>query len=288
MRYLSPRLSPDGKKIAVQTTGDQESALWVYDLLSNRQIQQLTFEGNNVRPVWTPDGQRLVFASDRDGPMSLYWMAADGSGVSERLTTADAGTSHWPTSWTSDGQTLLFNVQRQLTTDWDIWALSVNGRDARSLLDAPRTIFLGAELSPDGKWLAYAAGATSVSSDIYVEPFPPTGSRRRISQNGGYWPLWSRAGDRLFYRPSTIAAEITLKSVDIVTKSTFAFSNEQTLPIQGFNVVAYYRDYDITPDGERLLMLFPANRTTDTGESARPQIVVVENWFEELKRLVPN
>ena len=88
------------------------------------------------------------------------------------------------------------------------------------------------------------------------------------------------------YRLGANTAGITLKSVDIVTQPAFAFSNEQTLPIDGFAVVGFYRDYDITPDGERLVMVFPADRT-DGGEAARPQIVIVQNWFEELRRLVP-
>ena len=284
--YLSPRLSPDGGRLVVQSGEDEGNTLWTYDLSSDRQIQQLTFDGDNHRPIWTPDGQRITFASDREGPMSLYWMPADGSGAPERLTTAEAGTSHWPQSWSPDGQTLLFNVQRELRTDWDIWSLSVTGRETQRLYDTPDTVYLGAELSPDGQWLAYGAGFTPAVMDIYVEPFPPTGSRRRISQSGGLWPLWSRAGDRLLYRLGANTAGITLKSVDIVTQPAFAFSNEQTLPIDGFAVVGFYRDYDITPDGERLVMVFPADRT-DGGEAARPQIVIVQNWFEELRRLVP-
>ena len=78
----------------------------------------------------------------------------------------------------------------------------------------------------------YGAGPVTPAIDIYVEPFPPTGSRRKISQEGGYFPLWSRAGDRLFYRPRATTVGVTLKSVDIVTQPAFAFSNEQTLPIE--------------------------------------------------------
>ncbi len=98
--------------------------------------------------------------------------------------------------------------------------------------------------------------------------------------------MWSPEGSELFYRPSSQSGVRALRSVDVVTEPAFAFSNEQTLPVEGFNVVAYYRDYDISPDGERLLMVFPADRP-DTGEPARLQINVVLNWFEELKRLVP-
>ena len=98
--------------------------------------------------------------------------------------------------------------------------------------------------------------------------------------------MWSPEGSELFYRPSAGSAGITLRSVDIVTEPAFAFSNEQTLPIEGFTVVGSYRDYDMSPDGERLLMVFPADRP-ETGEPARPQINVVLNWFEELKERVP-
>ena len=281
--YLSPRLSPDGWKLVVQTAEDEAGVIWLYDLAGDTQIQQLTFDGDNQRPIWAPDSQRITFSSDREGTMSLYSMPADGSGAAERLTTAEAGTFHWPGSWAPDGQTLLFNVATERTTDWDIWSLSADSQETQSLYDTADTIYLGAELSPNGQWLAYGAGPASPQVDIYVEPFPPTGSRRRISQNGGYWPLWSPDGDRLFYRPISSAAGITLRSVDVVTEPEFAFRNEQTLPIEGFIVVAFHRDYDITPDGERLVMVFPADRSA----TLTPQINMVLNWFQELTERVP-
>ena len=284
--YLSPRLSPDGQTLLVQSVEDAEDIIWVYDLAGDRAIQQLTFEGDNHRPVWTPDGEHITFSSDRDGTMSLYWMPADGSGVAERLTTAEEGTSHWMGSWSPDGELLVFNVQRDINTDWDIWTLSVDDGETQSLYDVPGTMYPGAELSPNGEWLAYGAGPSGPATDIYVEPFPPTGARRRISQDGGVWPLWSPEGSELFYRPSVGSGRITLRSVDIVTEPAFAFSNEQTLPVEGFNVVSWYRDYDVTPDGERLLMVFPVDQP-DSGEPARPQINIVLNWFEELKDRVP-
>ena len=98
--------------------------------------------------------------------------------------------------------------------------------------------------------------------------------------------MWSPDGSELFYRPGAGSTRITLRSVDIVTEPVFAFSNEQTFPVEGFNVVGSYRDYDISPDGERLLMVFPAGQP-DTGEPGRPQINIVLNWFEELKERVP-
>ncbi len=259
----------------------------MYNLSGNTQIQQLTFEGNNHRPIWTPDSQRITFSSDRDGTMSLYDVPADGSGVPERLTTADDGTSHWAGSWSLDGQTLLFNVQTgpDLGGSLEIWTLSAASGETQSLHVASDNTYLGAELSPTGTWLAYAEGPAPPAADVYVEPFPPTGSRHRISQNGGVWPLWSPGEDRLFYRPPTGGAATVLRSVDVITDPAFAVTNERTLPIEGFNVVSFYRDYDITPDGERLVMVFPVDRAG--GESTRPHINVVLGWFEEVKARVP-
>ena len=286
-QYLSPRLSPDGTKLVVQSAEATGSTLWTYDLTEDRAIQQLTFEGDSHRPRWTPDGQRITFSSDRNGTMSLYSMPADGSGVAERLTTAQEGTSHWMGSWSPDGQTMVFNIQRELTTDWDIWTLSHDDGETESLYDMPGTIYLGAELSPDGRWLAYGAGPNSDAVDIYVEPFQPTGARRRISPAGENWPFWSPEGSELLYRPSSLLISgITLRSVDIVTAPNFGFSNERTLPIEGFTVVTFHRDYDMTPDGERFVMVFPAEQA-ESGEPIRPQINIVTNWFEELKQRVP-
>ena len=122
----------------------------------------------------------------------------------------------------------------------------------------------------------------------FLLPLPPTGSRRRISQNGGINPLWSPDGDRLFYRGvgSATPAEPELRSVDVVTEPDFAFRNEQTLPIEGFISLAFYRDYDITNNGERLVMVFPADQA-EPGEAASPQINVILNWFQELTERVP-
>ena len=284
--YLSPRLSPDGQTLAVQSVEDSGNVLWVYDLTGDRAIQQLTFEADSHRPGWTPDSRRITFSSDQDGTMSLYWIPADGSGLAERLTTAEEGTSHWMGSWSPDGQVLVFNVQRDRLTDWDIWTLSVDDGGTQSLYDTPGTAYFGPELSADGEWLAYGAGPNASRSDIYVEPFPSTGARRRISQAGGFWPLWSPEGNELFYRPNAIGGGIVLRSVDIVTEPDFGFSNEQTLPVEGFSVVPFYRDYDVTADGERLVMVFPAV-LEGPSEPAFSRINIVLNWFEELKERVP-
>ena len=284
--YLSPRLSPDGRTLAVQSVEEDGSVIWTYDMTDDRQIQQLTFDGDNRRPVWTPDGDRITFASDRDGTMSLYWQPADGSATAERLTTAEEGTSHWPGSWSPDGQVLSFMVETDSSSDWDIWTLSriEGGYDTEPLYDVDGSVHMSPEFSPDGRWLAYAAGPAEPDQDIYVEPFPPTGRRERISQDGGYWVFWSQEGTELFYRSVSTTLANRLRSVDIETEPDFSFSNEQVLPPEGFTVVGFYRDYDITSDGERLLMVFPEDRLDSI---ANASINVILNWFEELAERVP-
>jgi Tol biopolymer transport system component len=272
--------------LLVQSEDTGGDVIWQYDLDGNSAMQQLTFEGDNQRAVWSPDGRSIVFSSDRDGTMSLYRMPADGSAGAERITTAEPGTSHWMGSFSPDGQTLVFNVQRVLSTDWDIRQVPFEGGETEVLYDTPSTIYMGAELSPDGGWLAYSAGASAANADIYIEPFPPTGARRRISQAGGYWPLWSPSEDELLYRPVSTSAGITLRSVDIQLEPEFGFTNERTHEVRGFLVIAYYRDYDIAPDGERLVMLFP-EADADIAEGAQERINVVTNWFVELNDRVP-
>ena len=294
-QYVAPRLSPDGRRLAVQTDGDS-SAIWTYDLAGDSAIRQLTLEGNNVRPLWTPDGDSLTFASDRDGSFSIYRQRADGSGVTERLTTADEGTAHWPDAWSPDGNTLAFRVEEltgggfnAVDNARDLWTLSLeNPGEPRVLSAVPYpTLELGASFSPDGQWIVYTSGTAPFEFEVYVEPFPTTGEKHKISQEQGVMPLWSQAGDELFYRPVTQGPEAlqTLKSVTVSTDPPFRFSSEQSLPIGAFISVQFYRSFDVTPDGQRFLVVLLENETADADPGF--QIEVVENWLTELKRLVP-
>ncbi len=135
-RYVAPRLSPDGSQLAVQTIEggivSHRGDIWVYEMSGNTQIRQLTQGGANIRPIWTqPDGDRVTFASVRDGAQGIFWQPADGSGGAERLTTADDGVEQWPGSWSPDGRTLAFAAGRPGTSvDRDLWILSPDGANA--------------------------------------------------------------------------------------------------------------------------------------------------------------
>ena len=191
--YRSPRLSPQGDRVVVETDGEDGSHIWVYDVSGTTAIRQFTQVGNNIGPIWTPDGERITFASDRDGPMSIYWQNADGSGVAERITVPDEGIAHRPEAWSPDGRTLSFtaygseNAARPLGVapyTMSIWTLSLEGDDEAALFfDQPDSDEWGSEFSPDGRWLLYSSGRGTIR-DVFVRTVP--GYRRRISDYSGW------------------------------------------------------------------------------------------------------
>jgi Tol biopolymer transport system component len=148
--YRAPRLSPDGRRIAV-TIEEQEAQVWLY-VLSRETLTRLTFEGNsNLNPVWTPDGKRIAFTANKEGPQNLFWQRADGSGGLERLTTSEYVNT--PSSRSPDGQLLAF-WEVNATTGWDIWLLRLSDHKAQPFLRTPFNESVP-RFSSDGRWLAY-------------------------------------------------------------------------------------------------------------------------------------
>jgi Tol biopolymer transport system component len=266
---------------------NNRSAIWVYELSGDRAIQQLTQSGNNSRPIWTPDGKRLTFTSDREGTPSIYWQPADGSGVAERLTKAEPKIEHWPDSWSPDGKTLSFTRFGGLGNQ-SIWLLQVDARGEAKDFGAKESG--GSAFSPDGKWLAYRQNDSGFG--IFVQPFPATGAVYKVTSNGSY-PIWSHDQREMFYRrpftannPTTEStASDQLVSIEISTRGIIAFSNERPIPIQSFLTFFGNRDYDVTKDGKQFLMVFPADRSQTP--MARPQIDIVLDWFSDLNQRVP-
>ena len=131
--YRNPRVSPNGRSIAVETiTPTGQSVVWVYDLSGTSAIRRLTQEGNSSRPIWTPDGTRVVYGSDREKAPGIYWQLADGSGLPERLTTAEDGSAHYPESFSPDGKVLSFGSVRGLgAAAWALWTLRVDASERK-------------------------------------------------------------------------------------------------------------------------------------------------------------
>ena len=276
--YSYPRVSPDGKQLAVETSDGRQSAISIYDLSGASAIRRITFGGNNRMPVWSRDGKRVAFRSDREGDQGIYWQAAD-DGAPERLTRAEPGTVHTPESWSPVDDVLLYSITKANETT--LWTLSLKGlKTSRfSAVTSAAGVPTDAAFSPDGHWIAYQAGeATSFGEPtLYVEPFPPTGTKREIARGGR--PMWSPDGRELFFVPSPTQ----FMAVSVTTQPVFTVTNPILVPRRfGIAGTRNPRPYDILPD-HRFVAVGVANQT---GEAAS-RIEVVVNWFEELKRKLP-
>src|SRR5260370_30488150 len=161
--YVFPRLSPDGRRIAVGIM-DQETQVWLYDL-SRETLTRFTFEGNvNLSALWTSDGRRITFQSDKEGPPNVYWQRADGSGGLERLTTSEY--TSVPSSCSPDAQ--LAFVQIDPATGFDICVLRLTDLKALPFLRTPYNE-TSPRSSPDGRWLAYISNESG-RYEVYVQP----------------------------------------------------------------------------------------------------------------------
>jgi eukaryotic-like serine/threonine-protein kinase len=262
--YGALRLSPDGRRVALDSGGQ----VWLYDLARDT-LTRFTFEGGTV-PVWTPDEKRIAFSSNRDGPLNLYWQMADGSGGLERLTTSEH--LQIPLSWSPNGQLLSFI---EFDPGAAIWVLRLSDRKAQPFLQITANESVP-QFSPDGRWMAYVSDESG-RNEIYVQPYPGPGGKWQISTDGGNEPVWNRNGRELFYRSGD-----KMMAVDVTAQPSFVAGKPKML-FEGRYVSTNVPEFDVSPDGQRFLMLKPV-----TQEQAAPaQINVVLNWSEELKRLAP-
>jgi serine/threonine-protein kinase len=272
--FLAPRLSPNGQRIAYATYG-REQQVWVYDLHRDTR-HRLTNEGKAGFVIWTPDGKRVVFDWYKSGQPNLYWQAADESSAVERLTTS--GYMQSPGSWSPDGATLAFCEAHADTGD-DLLLLDLRSRRITHFLNSHANEHYP-EFSPDGRWMAYGSDESG-RWEVYVRPFPGPGGKWLISQEGGIEPLWARNGKQLFYR-STDGGQVWV--VDVRTDGGFSASKPRLLfKAPGLGPSGPIRDWDLSLDDQRFLIM----KLEEAKSTPVTELVLVQNWFEELKRLVP-
>ncbi|MBZ5607321.1 MAG: protein kinase [Acidobacteriia bacterium] len=274
--YGYPQVARDGKRVVYEAEDGKETAVWIYDLSGGNAPRRLTFQGSNRYPIWTPDGERVAFQSDRDGDLGIFWQRADGNGTAERLTQPEKGVIHIPDSWSPDGQQLSFTAIQGGTPG--VWTLSLRDRKAAPFTE-PGSSSEASEFSPDGRWVAYQSSETG-RLEIYVRPFPASAAKYQIhsgSTNGDVHPLWSRDGKELSFS----TGPVTFVAVSITTAAGFTFSTPTPVQRGGLNgTPTGPRNYDILPDG-RFLGVVMAGQAQG---GAATQIQVVLNWFEDVKR----
>ena len=276
--YFFPRISPDGGHVVVWAS-DQENDLWVWDL-ARLTLTRLTFTpGIDLYPVWAPGGRRLFLSSDREGARNLFAVAADGTGTAERLTTSDSTQS--ATAITPDGTRLLFTESSRETND-DVMQVTATGTHMVTPLVHTPAAEANGTVSPDGRWLAYEAN-DSGAFEIYVRPYPDvTSGRWLVSTGGGTRPLWSRDGRELFYvSPANALMRVGVERAASWSATTPAMLLKEGSVITPAGVLG--RSYDISPDGQRFLVLKPVGESN----AQAPQLIIVQHFDEMLKRLVP-
>jgi Tol biopolymer transport system component len=267
--YSVPRLSPDGKQLAI-VVGRGKKDIYVYDVATGR-ATRLTLEGSNNSPVWTPDGKRVTFSRHRYGEeeWSIFWKPVDGSGDAELLYSNRYISA--PSSWSPNGKRLAFYYVSHPTTGHDVWILPLEGTREPECIAGTEFMEAGPAFSPDGRYIAYCSDQDA-RVQVYVRPYPGKDWVRQISDDFGEEPIWSPKGDELFYRNGD-----KWMVVSISTEPEFTAGTPQVLFEGPFNNVPGI-SYDVTPDGQRFLVLQP-----EYDDSQVTELHVVTNWFEELK-----
>jgi serine/threonine-protein kinase len=288
--FESVSLSPDGVRAALGT-GAPDGEVWISDLARGT-LQPVSLEsGGTGSPLWSPDGRRVVFATNRRGWWEVVWQAADGSGDPETLVAFDDPlvTRVVPGAWSPDGEQLLVAVgpgEQAL----DIGVVSIGDPGSwRYLLQTPAGERNPA-VSPDGRWLAYGSNQSG-AYEVYVERFPDGGGRQQVSVGGGHTPRWSSDGTSLTYvRALAPGNPVAMTRVTVVDDGRPASrpifgTPEDLFPYNYFGVPGGQWWFDMTLDGERFLMI-----EGDTNVAIDPppvQLVVVQDWFTALERLAP-
>ncbi len=268
-------LSADGGRLALNGLDPQHKSndIWVVDL-SRGTPSRLTFDpANDQAPLWSPDGTRILFFSDRSGPGALYQRASTGAGDDELVLQSESRL--YPDGWSPDGRFIAYE-KRESDANWDLYLLPMT--DGRKPVPLIRTPFSerSAQFSPDGHWIAYTSNETG-SDEVYVQSFPLSGTKLRVSTSGGFMPRWRRDGKELFY----LSPDKMLTAVEVEGGPSVRVGRPMPLFATGLgipNPSGQTSSYAVSRDGQRFLI------STPVVEMNSAPITVVLNWTAGLKR----
>jgi serine/threonine-protein kinase len=280
--YWDPKLSPDGRRLAISTIEGSNDNIWVYEPQRDT-ITRLTFEAGGASwPLWTSDGQYVVFKAAG----GMDWTRADGAGKAQPLAQTRSGLVQFPGSVTADGKRLAYYELGNGTLD-DLWTVPLES-DSTGLRAGKPEVFLQTpfnerhpSFSPDGRWLAYDSDESG-AFQIYVRAFPDKGGKWQVSNTGGEFPKWSRDGRELFFRNldnQVMVASYSVKGDSFVADKPRLWS-EKRLGVRGNTPT-----YDVAPDGKRIAALMSADAPGQ--QQAQNHVIFLENFFDELRRRVP-
>jgi len=250
----APRIAPDGKRVAFETrdlTGPDGPRLWTAELsnIAARKVLPLVAGQMNWAPMWTPDGERLVFiVSSRDRPDAVYWRRADGSDDAEHLIDTRAAEG-----WFGGGAQMRFLTLKG-NRDYGISLFDMKTRTVTHLVDWPGSAQHSSSMSPDGKWMAYASNETG-RYEVWLEPFPRSGARLQLTRDGGSHPLWAPDGRSLYFDRDHQIFQLAVNTQDVTS-----IGEPTPLAIKGFAQAEYRRQLDLMPDGRQFLVLFPMDK----------------------------
>jgi serine/threonine-protein kinase len=270
-------LSPNGDRLAISIENPEGVAdVWVKQL-DTGPLSRLTFEGGNIRARWSPDGQSLTFLSNRAENLDVWTKRADGSDTAELVLDREALLQE--AVYSPDGTWLVF--REGVNQDADIYAVRLPIDSAVVPLEVTEFQERAFSLSPDGRWLAFVSNRSG-SLEVFVRPFPEAGqSLQQVSTNGGREPLWAHSGRELFYMNGVNE----LVAVQVSTDPAFVLGQQEVL----FSAAGYIRNnayitYDVASDDQRFVML----RIGDSENAVVSELILVENWAEELRQRVGN
>jgi serine/threonine-protein kinase len=274
--FASPKLSPDGRQVGVEIQ-DGTDDIWMFDLARGALTRQTFDPAEDETAVWSPDGRWLAYSSTRGTERLVLRRRADGSGSEETLLTTSRHVHVH--QWTLDGRTLLLEINDTAAPS-DVAALDVDGdRTLKPLLISPFSEY-SAQLSPDGRWLAYVSNESG-SAQVFVRAYPSLEGKWQVSIDGGAQPRWSPRGDELFYRGGGALMGVRVRSGPTFVADSPVKLFEERYHVKG----AGHIGYDIAQDGR---FLFVKDLMNEARDSDTPPLVVVLNWFEELRRVLPN
>lgn len=297
--YRGVEVSPDMKRIAVHRHEPAGGDIWIVEPSGSE--TRLTFDAaqHNASPVWSPDGRDLVYSSLRTGKWGLYRKRSDGSSTEELLIESELPKA--PMSWSTDGTRIVFGVQDPKTKG-DLWVFSLADKKAVPLANTP-FIETHAQISPDGKWIAYSSDLVGNRREIHVRPFPSGAGQWQISDAGGDWPRWRNDGKALYYHsiggvatPQSPGNATFVGPVYAVTVNGAGSSFEHAAPRAILNMRALnlphagidYHTYAIAPDGQRFLyyqfVVAAAAAAQSSGLDHPSGLVVATNWESGLKK----